>query len=65
MKDKRDEEIKRINEQQKIEQNLASVCQVGPRLWRGLYVNLLEEGFDELQSLDLLKTFISSAHANK
>ncbi len=31
-----------------------------PSVWWGLYSNLLKEGFDSVQALDLLKTYILS-----
>ena len=37
-----------------------TITAVFPPLWRQLYLGLLEEGFDDRQSLSLVKTYILS-----
>jgi len=46
--------------QQEMEQGSAMLAEALPPLWRQLFVNLQKERFSELQSMELLKTYILS-----
>lgn len=43
-----------------LDQNLAAMLEYFPVQWRQLYLRLIEEGFEEPQALDLLKTYIKA-----
>lgn len=45
---------------QKLEQGRAMIVDHLPPLWRGLYEGLQKEGFDQVLSFELLKTYILS-----
>ena len=58
--EKRLEQRKHLQEQQKLEQGAALVADAFPPLWKRLHENLLKEGFDQTQAMELLKTYILS-----
>ena len=44
----------------KIDQAISFMIEVYPVQWRQLYLKLIEEGFTKTESLELLKTFITT-----
>ena len=55
------DQIKRIQE---LDQSMQTVLDSFPRYWRGMYVRLIEEGFTEDESMDLLFHIISITLGN-
>ena len=45
-------------EEQECEQALTTLSEVWPPMFRRFYVNLLAEGFNEVESMDILRTII-------
>jgi len=58
--DKRLEQRKHLQQQQQLEQGAALVADAFPPLWKRLHENLLKEGFDPAQAMELLKTYVLS-----
>ena len=50
--------------EQAIEQAMAHVAELYPPHWMRLYGNLIKEGFDEKQAMEVLKVFILSMGIN-
>jgi hypothetical protein len=48
-----------------LDQMAAQLREVFPAMWWALYSGMLEKGFTAEQSLDLLKTYISTAYRPK
>lgn len=44
-----------------LDQGLALMLDFFPTQWRQLYLRLIEEGFQETQSLELVKTYIKAS----
>lgn len=61
-RDDKDREIEQMKKLQELDQTLANISSTAPRLWRGIYDGLIEQGFNESQAIDLVKTFIQAAH---
>lgn len=53
-----EEERKKMQELQNLEQSGATLGDFLPPLWRRLHENLIKEGFTETQAFDLLKSYI-------
>ena len=51
------------SQQQKMDQAAALLADNFPPMWRRLYLGLVEQGFDEIQSFKLLQTYILSSAA--
>ncbi len=47
-----------------IDQNLATMKELLPPIWMGLFVGCQDAGFNELQAFDLVKTYILSQNPN-
>ena len=46
---------KQLNE---YEQSIAFITDYFPRVWYSLYINCIQQGFTEVQSLELVKEYI-------
>jgi len=44
-----------------LDQGMALMLDYFPAQWRQLYLRLMEEGFQELQALELVKTYIKAS----
>ena len=42
-----------------IDQNIAEIAEGWPTVWHKLYLGCVEEGFTELQAMELVKAFIA------
>lgn len=58
MKEEDDARQAAMKRQQELEQGMTFVAESMPPLWRRLYLNLLKEGFETSQAMDILKTYI-------
>ena len=43
------------------DENLATLADTFPRHWMRMFNNLKEEGFNEAQAMDLLRTYIAAS----
>lgn len=46
--------------QRQFDEAMTTMIDTFPRTWRQMYLKMIEEGFDERQSLELVKSFILS-----
>ena len=46
--------------QRQFDEAMTALIDIHPRMWRSMYLRLVEEGFNESQSLELVKVFILS-----
>jgi hypothetical protein len=58
MSDERDEELERLKKLHDMDQNLSKIADFFPRLWRQIYLRLLEEGFNEVDAMQILKAYV-------
>jgi hypothetical protein len=47
-----------------LDQSLALMLEFYPIQWRQMYLRLVEEGFNETQALELVKTYIKASLLN-
>jgi hypothetical protein len=53
-----DDQRAKIVKAQELEQEMAKLVDIFPRVWKGLYQRLMDEGFKEPQAMELLKAYI-------
>jgi hypothetical protein len=55
------EDKERMCQIARFDQSVAQIVDTLPVLWRSVYLRLVKEGFNDIQSLEILKQYIDSS----